>query len=170
MYPHLQHGNGEFGETGRDTARQLIESGKARPADTSMFRDQARPAPAGREGPAFDVARVPVSFDADPQMLQSFGSAAREMGLSQSQGQRLLQMHADAARAGEEAYSRRLDAGADALARSLPAEGIEAAKAMLHDDRYTPAELRPWLLRWSHHPQLAQLLVNWAMAARGGRY
>ena len=79
--------------------REMIESGIARP-DPRFADEEARPSPIdnrqARSGPAFDTARVPVSFDADPQMLRSFGTAARSMGLSQSQGQQLLDMHQEA--------------------------------------------------------------------------
>jgi hypothetical protein len=176
MYPHLANGqDGSLGERGLDTARALQQSGVAKPA-VSLFGDERSSArgpnpgdpgsSSGRNEPAFDPAKLQGYEGVDPAILRDL----TRIGVSQRQGTELRPIYERAVKDDLQRYARSLEANADRLARELPAEGVEAARAMIHDDSMTPPELRPWLLQWSAHPALARLLVNWASAASRGRY
>jgi len=151
-----------------ERVKALINEGVAKPAN-SLFRDEpTRPSPAGQErGPSFDVARLPTGFDGDPQTLQSFGAAAREIGLDQQQGDGLVRWYQE----NEKDYARRLADGAEQLSRELDPEHLATAKALIADPQITPPALRPWIETWGSHPLLAQWIVNLAgMIRNGGRY
>ena len=101
-YPHLTAGDsGETGETGVDTARALIQSGIARPGEERpVFGDQPRSSPSPSTPPtrqgaaAFDASqyRPADGVELDKGMLGEFGTTAKELGISQAQGEKLLQM------------------------------------------------------------------------------
>jgi hypothetical protein len=170
-------------DAGSEQARRVIESGIARPAEARPLFDSngntvqplpRQPAPTSPPaGPAFDAARVelPQGLAADPQTMGEFSTTAKELGLSQAAGERLLQMHHRANKAAEEAYAAKLDAGAEQLARSFRPEHVQATTDLLNDTSMTPIEIRDWLISWgSRHPALATMLVNWATAINGRRY
>jgi hypothetical protein len=106
--------SGPIWGVGDPRARELIESGIAKP--DPRFVDE-RPPPAtdrnreARPGPAHDSARYKPADNIDainPGLMGEFSSTARELGLDQRGGHRLLELHARATKASEETYPRRL--------------------------------------------------------------
>jgi hypothetical protein len=151
-----------------ERTRALIEQGIAHPDE--RYARESPPARQEARGPTFDSARYPGRDQLDPGMTGEFSAVARELGLTQRGGERLLEMHSRAVKASEEAYARRLAEGSDQLARELNPEHVQIARDLIADERMTPKELRPWLETWGNHPLIARLLVNWAAAIRGGRH
>ena len=149
--------------SGPSGAKAFVEAGIARP--DPRFADERSPT---RPGPGFDAARWRGGDQFDPQMMGECSSVAREMGLDQKGGERLIELHSRAQQAAEENYARKLSEGVDELARSLPAEDLAAARSLIADERFTPRELRPWLERWGNHPAIATMLTRWASAIRRG--
>jgi hypothetical protein len=157
--------------------REVIESGFAK--SDPRFADERPPtrheggplphAPKARTGPAFDAARVQARDQYDPGLMGEFGTAAREFGLDQRGGERLLEMHSRASKAAEEHYARSLAEGVDSLQRELHPEHLTAARELINDERYTPREMREWLQTWGNHPAVARMLTNWAAAIRSSR-
>jgi hypothetical protein len=155
-----------------------IEAGFAKPAaetpGTALFGDrQPRPpSPSGTPPAAPFNANsysAPSGGHIDPTLLGEFSTAARELGLDQKGGERLLDLHHKGMQAELDHYAKRLADDAGQLERTLPAQDLEAARELINDDRYTPPELRPWLAQWGNHPLVAQLLTRWASAIRNGR-
>jgi hypothetical protein len=183
LYPHLARGeDGSLGESGLDTARRVQMEGIARPADSIFSQDRPTDSPpsATRTAPppnartsalAFDPARysAPDGQQVDETMLGEFGTAARELGLDQKGGERLLALHQKAVTAEQDAYANRLADGADALRAELNPRDIEAAKELINDPAMTPPELREWFGTWGNHPAVARMLTQWAAAVRYGR-
>jgi hypothetical protein len=170
-------------------ARALIDSGIAKPAEpdvpTSLpprndppRNDPPRNAPPtapqrlwGQPDPTFDATRyaAPEGQSVDPALMGEFGSAAKELGLNQTGGERLLALHQKATTAATEAYANRLAAGAEDLVKTLNPDHVEVVKELLADERLTPPEMRQWVEQWGNHPGLARMLTAWAGAIRNGR-
>jgi hypothetical protein len=178
MYPHLRNGeSGELGESGYDTARRLQQEGIAKPAN-SLFGDQNnRPTPTDRgretrEGPAFDPRNYtpPEGYEVDPTLMGEFAQMTREFGLDQRAGEKALDFYKRSIETGEQRYIQQLEANVGNWAGSLPARDVEAARELLQDPDYTPAELRDWVVAWgSRHPSFAKMLAAWGGAAARGR-
>jgi hypothetical protein len=163
-----------------ERTRAIIDSGIARP--DPRFADSSRPPLPGQiptrpnqpvmtpaPGPgAFDAARLQNSNQYDSGLLSEFQKVAGTHGITQRGGSELLELHARATKASEEAYAARLADGAEALERSLPARDLQAARELINDPELTPAELRPWLAQWGNHPLIATMLTRWAAAIRRG--
>jgi hypothetical protein len=167
-----------FNEPAVNRARAMIESGIAKPAaetpGNALFGDrpdngQARPAPSGTPPAAPFNANsysAPEGGHIDPGLLGEFSTAAKELGLDQRGGERLLDMHHKAMRAELDHYAQRLADDAGQLERTLPAHDLAAARDFVNDPQLTPPELRPWLAQWGNHPLIAQMLTNWAREMR----
>jgi hypothetical protein len=154
-------------------ARGVINDGIAKPAaetpGNALFGDrsatsQVRPSQAAGTPPAapFNANNysAPEGGHIDPTLLGEFSTAARELGLDQRGGERLLDMHHKAMRAELDHYAQRLAADAGQLERTLPAQDLAAAQSFVNDPQLTPPELRPWLAQWGESPP---------MCARNGR-
>jgi hypothetical protein len=159
-----------------ERVRSIIEQGIAKPdprfagpregGERSPFRQE------GRSEPAFDSARYRAADGTsfDPTLMGEFSGTARELGISQRGGERLLEMHSRAIREGEQRYAEQLDRDSERLARSLPAEDIASVKELISDPQLTPPEMKQWVEKWGSHPAVARMLTAWARAIRNGRY
>jgi hypothetical protein len=92
---------------GQGRAQELIDSGIAKPSNgTTLFGDdrpapgdQNRPAPApgqARPGLPFDAARWSSStqaYEVDPALMGEFGALAKDAGMGQYAGDKLLALH-----------------------------------------------------------------------------
>jgi hypothetical protein len=148
--------------------REVIEAGIARP--DPRFADE-RPPPS-RSGPAFDSARYRAADGAqfDHGMMTEFGSTARELGISQQAGERLLEMHHKAMTAQTAALERQWNDWYAQTQRHfgdrLP-EVVADIKAAVGSDPDAAEFYR--LLEWSgmsYSPQVLRVLHRLA----GGRY
>jgi hypothetical protein len=179
LYPHLAGDGattwaGEHGDVGIDQARRVQMEGFAKP-DPRFTEDPSRPAtapaPSARPGPTFDAARyrAPDGAGLAPATMQEFTGLAADLKIDQPGGERLLAFGHRAVKADEERYLERLAEGLPQLERELDPDHVATARALIADERYTPAELRPWIEKWSAHPQLVRMLVNWAGAIANSR-
>jgi hypothetical protein len=178
VWPHLARGDdGEFGESGVDTARRVQMDGVAKPADTSLFGDrttngQARPSPTtpARGGDVLDpgTLRLPEGYEAGSLMPEA-ADLARELGVGNKGLEKALNLMTRSIEANENAYARELEVGVDRLQRELNPTHVAIAKELINDPAFTPAELKPWFARWGNHPAVARMLTQWAAAIGDAR-
>jgi hypothetical protein len=145
--------------------RELIESGIAKRAVSPFAEERPASRPGQGTGPAFDAARV-ADRNLDPAMVAELGT----LGLSQTQGDKLLDLHVRASRAAEEHYSRQLNEGSERLAQELHPQDVATVRELIADPALTPASMKAWVERWGSHPDVAHMLTAWARAIRNGRY
>jgi hypothetical protein len=147
--------------------REAIEAGIARP--DPRFVDER--APEGG-GPSFDAARyrAPNGAEYDHGMMGEFSSAARELGISQQAGERLLEMHHKAMTAQTAALERQWNDWYAQTQRHygdrLP-EIVHDIKAAIGSDPDAAEFYR--LLEWSGMAYSPQVLRVLHRLAGGGR-
>jgi hypothetical protein len=94
------------GRVSDDGTRLGIEAGIARPAaERALFGNGQQPPPAGQTpAAAFNPERyaAPEGGHLDPAMMGEFSTAARELGINQQGGEKLLDLHHKAMTQGHE--------------------------------------------------------------------
>ena len=154
--------------------RTVIEAGVARP-DPRLADDQPRPSPADRgvrAGAPFDPGQYRPADGAqfDQGMMTEFGATARELGISQQAGERLLGLHHKAMTAQTAALERQWNDWYAQTQRHygdrLP-EIVHDIKAAVGSDPDAAEFYR--LLEWSGMAYSPQVLRVLHRLAGGGR-
>jgi len=120
---------------GGDTQKQPTASpgaeGKAEPAKAEPFNPE--------------MVKLPEGLQADPALMGEFATAAKELGLDNAGGERLLQLHAKAQKAEAARWDQTSAQWASEVQAQMHPDQIEAARQLIFDTNLTDPELAKWL-------------------------
>jgi hypothetical protein len=162
--------------------RNIIESGRAQPSSLLSARpgqqqpgqrpaQQPSAAPGPTPAPSFDAGKLADAGDLDPGMLGQFADTAKELGLNQAGGQRLLDMHKEAVAARDQQFHQEItNWEQDTKQQFGPhlANVVEEVRGAIGED--ADAQRFVQLLDWSGLGSNASVLRVLHRLARGGRY
>lgn len=146
---------------GGDTQKQ--------PTASTGAESKAEPAKAEPFNP--EMVKLPEGLQADPALMGEFATTAKELGLDNAGGERLLQLHAKAQKAEAARWDQTSAQWASEVQARVPHSQIEAARQLVLDNNLTDPELAKWLgsSPAGNWLPLVRTLANYANALAAAR-